>query len=737
MILTKQAELWDRDPVRTEVEAFRSLDEIFTPPGDITYLAYPWAQWINRAALPQALQRVESTSAFTVCQHTRFREILPLLADAGVTTLFTPHASLTERVIHGVSILGFPHFPVAYKPQVIEPDILFSFIGAPTSKVRQDIVSKLGSGEFMRIRKGQWHFGNPEAQQVKELEEYGDVMSRSRFALCPKGTGPSSLRIWEAIASGAIPIIIADDLRLPLGIDWTSCSIRIAEKNVDSIPDLLSGMSEDDYRRLQAGVGKARTTIAANFAFPVLNWIEHVKYPVFMEEKECRLIERYLGPDHTCLEWGAGGSTLHFSQLVRRYVSIEHDLAWHSRLASLGAPAELILTEVDHTGGAGDPQVFAEYIRRPVELKVKFDRILIDGRCREACAMQVLESNLLAPGGLVFFHDWTRQRYHSVLSHYDVIDEIFSDHPSRNGLAVLVPKRNNRMPYGTSQCFSRDAIHPRWKDSLVFHSSGRFNRTASGCQGGWVIISQGLIELKWDNWNAECLTEEGDVLPLGPQGRPIIDLPGRLANQYIWLAYGLQYHAEALRLNPSSKYLLGDISHGMEILAASKVAPCLTHRWNNASRWQNLLHSQSQLQQLIVPPDLKEIPAIALHARLGDKVGNQGYLPFTREFATKALAMMPEELEVNVFSDSPLLARSLVEGIRPRMNFVQGKTPREDFLKICAHTHHIIPDSTFSWMASFLSPFRKKAIYHSNPRYGGRFDFPGFDILSPSEEKPC
>jgi len=251
MIQTRGTDLWERDPVRTEVETFLALKRLENDPS-VTYLALPWAPWINGSARIPKLEQLKG-KAFTVCQHIRFREITRMLADAGVETLFTPHATRSEPYINGVRILGLPHFPVAFKEQEPDPDILFSFLGAPTARVRRDIVAKFG-GPHVAMR-DRWHFEIPSEQRVKEKGEYADVMSRSRFALCPKGTGPSSLRIWEAIAARVIPVVLADDLRLPIGIDWESCSIQIEEDRVDDIPPMLAGISAEKYAELRKTSG--------------------------------------------------------------------------------------------------------------------------------------------------------------------------------------------------------------------------------------------------------------------------------------------------------------------------------------------------------------------------------------------------------------------------------------------------------------------------------------------------
>ena len=65
-------------------------------------------------------------------------------------------------------------------------------------------------------------------------------MMRSSFCLAPRGDSASSRRLYEAVATGCIPVIIADRLQLPFSrrIDWSRFSIRLSER--DAVADPLS-----------------------------------------------------------------------------------------------------------------------------------------------------------------------------------------------------------------------------------------------------------------------------------------------------------------------------------------------------------------------------------------------------------------------------------------------------------------------------------------------------------------
>ena len=74
----------------------------------------------------------------------------------------------------------------------------------------------------------------------KNKQHYIDILSRSVFSICPRGSNAGSNRFWESIKAGSIPILIADDWVLP-EYDWENTIIRIKEK------DWVAGISNDSY----------------------------------------------------------------------------------------------------------------------------------------------------------------------------------------------------------------------------------------------------------------------------------------------------------------------------------------------------------------------------------------------------------------------------------------------------------------------------------------------------------
>ena len=94
-----------------------------------------------------------------------------------------------------------------------------------------------------------------------------------------------------------------------------------------------------------------------------------------MSWHEIYVITKYLSPNKHMLEWGAGGSTLHFSRGVKTYTSIEHDSDWYNDVLKV-KPLNVLLHHVPNNLPRTiptDPIQFKEYINYVDTLNKKFD----------------------------------------------------------------------------------------------------------------------------------------------------------------------------------------------------------------------------------------------------------------------------------------------------------------------------------------------------------------------------
>ncbi len=113
---------------------------------------------------------------------------------------------------------------------------LYSFVGNQTHKCREAIFS-LPSDRAYIERVQNFVFFDPSSPRFEERRRrFAEVTLESSFVLCPRGVGLSSIRLYEVMAAGRTPVIIADGWVPPIGPNWDSFSIRWPESKVARLP---------------------------------------------------------------------------------------------------------------------------------------------------------------------------------------------------------------------------------------------------------------------------------------------------------------------------------------------------------------------------------------------------------------------------------------------------------------------------------------------------------------------
>lgn len=276
-------------PAITEQHAFQRVqDSLIAAPG-MTYFAFPWATLIDRlnnwaddrdelllALREKSVELLGADRIFTVCQHIHLERLAPYMREAGVTDVFWTHAVRGQTVLEGdppIRIHPFPLYPVQLPAlsdafESTDREHLFSFVGARANEwylteVRNWILDEMGGDPrgFVRGRDTWFYNDVVYEHQIRRKtgvdaplvdqdagEQFRRLLTSSVFSLCPSGSGPNSIRLWESIAAGAIPVVLADSWAPP-GDEalWREAVVFCKETPaaVRTLPDQLETMARD------------------------------------------------------------------------------------------------------------------------------------------------------------------------------------------------------------------------------------------------------------------------------------------------------------------------------------------------------------------------------------------------------------------------------------------------------------------------------------------------------------
>ncbi|KAJ8751598.1 hypothetical protein K2173_016847 [Erythroxylum novogranatense] len=137
-------------------------------------------------------------------------------------------------------------------PLIGHRDIFVFFRG------KMEVHPKNISGRFYskKVRTVIWKKFNGDRRFYLQRHRFGGYQSeivRSVFCLCPLGWAPWSPRLVESVALGCVPVIIADDIRLPFptAIPWPEISLTVAEKDVQKLGMILENVASTNLSTIQ------------------------------------------------------------------------------------------------------------------------------------------------------------------------------------------------------------------------------------------------------------------------------------------------------------------------------------------------------------------------------------------------------------------------------------------------------------------------------------------------------
>ena len=172
---------------------------------------------------------------------------------------------------------------------------LLSFVGRESHPVREDMSHLDNAGDVLVHVSSRRHQHAANAREVDEalarraersgcdlfvakpalVEQTSQavrLMACSRFVVAPRGHALHSSRLLEALAVGAVPVVVSDGWVLPFehdGLDWTRLALRVPQSRAANLTSAVREVTPERWCELAAAGRRAWS-----------EWLEGVEQPV-------------------------------------------------------------------------------------------------------------------------------------------------------------------------------------------------------------------------------------------------------------------------------------------------------------------------------------------------------------------------------------------------------------------------------------------------------------------------
>ncbi|KAI7903471.1 exostosin family-domain-containing protein [Cokeromyces recurvatus] len=150
------------------------------------------------------------------------------------------------RMIHHLHVNPLDYLTQDGHPKSGKRDIFVLFQGCcPDVKPEDEYSNGIRSLIFQYFA----HYPDYEIGQVIADQEYLGKLSRAKYGLSPMGWTLDTTRIWEFMAFGVVPVVIADGIIEPFefDVDWDSFIVRVRRDEVHRLDEILKGIDEKTY----------------------------------------------------------------------------------------------------------------------------------------------------------------------------------------------------------------------------------------------------------------------------------------------------------------------------------------------------------------------------------------------------------------------------------------------------------------------------------------------------------
>jgi len=131
-----------------------------------------------------------------------------------------------------------------FTPPTGDLPYLFSFMGSTmNAAVRLDLATLSHQRRFFQNTSEEFNRalrGKMDPREKRDYHRrYAELTKASKFVLCPRGLSVSTIRVFETMRMGRVPVILSDDWMEPEGPSWQKFAIRVPERDFAKIPRML------------------------------------------------------------------------------------------------------------------------------------------------------------------------------------------------------------------------------------------------------------------------------------------------------------------------------------------------------------------------------------------------------------------------------------------------------------------------------------------------------------------
>nr|KAJ0206288.1 hypothetical protein LSAT_V11C500262690 [Lactuca sativa] len=210
-----------------------------------------------------------------------FENLIRVLCNANTSEGFIPMRDVSMTEING-PYNSIPNVSGGQSPH--NRSILAFFAGGNHGVVRNKLFQHWGSNEDNDIQVYTY---------LQENQNYTELLSGSKYCLCPSGYEVASARITEAIYVGCIPVIIKNQYVLPYSdvLDWSQFSVQVPVTKIPDLKRILEDIPFSKYLEMQKRVLEVQKHFTVHIPAENFDVFHMILHSVWLRRINIRLLK--------------------------------------------------------------------------------------------------------------------------------------------------------------------------------------------------------------------------------------------------------------------------------------------------------------------------------------------------------------------------------------------------------------------------------------------------------------